>query len=125
MNTWIMVGAGGALGALLRYTCIYFLPNSKSIWNGVLVVNLIGCFLMGFLYQYALAHTSTWFRPVVLIGFLGAFTTFSTYIWDISRFWDDTLLLRLMVYFVLSNGGGVILFILGRYLMQLIQSKPL
>jgi len=78
------VGLGGALGSISRYLLGSWVQNvSKSIDFpfGTLAVNLIGCFVIGFLSQ--LAETRGVFtsesRALVFIGMLGGFTTFSSF----------------------------------------------
>ncbi len=79
----IAIAAGGALGALARYGMsngVYALLGRDFPW-GTLAVNLLGSFLMGLLFVLFLERLSLgpeW-RGAVLIGFLGAFTTFSTF----------------------------------------------
>lgn len=77
------IAAGGALGALLRFWVsngIYALLG-RNFPYGTLAVNVLGSLLMGFLYVMLvdkLAVGPQW-RAVLLIGLLGAFTTFSTF----------------------------------------------
>lgn len=77
------IAAGGAAGALARYwvsTGIYALLG-RSFPYGTLVVNVAGSLIMGFLYIWLierLALSAEW-RAALLVGFLGAFTTFSTF----------------------------------------------
>ena len=77
------IAAGGALGALARYG----MSNGVYAWLGrgfpwgTLAVNLLGSFLMGLLFVLLIERLS-WapeWRGAILIGFLGAFTTFSTF----------------------------------------------
>lgn len=85
-----VVAAGGMLGALARYGVESMLP-----WNGmgwpwaVFLVNVLGCFAIG-IATGALADARArgarvpqWWRPLVVTGFLGGFTTFSTYIVEV------------------------------------------
>ena len=79
---WISIAVGGAAGALLRYLVsgwAYALLGEGFPW-GTLSVNLIGSFLIGFLWrlfdQIAIAPNT---RTLIFVGGLGAFTTFSTY----------------------------------------------
>lgn len=79
----LAIAAGGALGALLRFWMsngIYALLG-RSFPYGTLAVNVLGSLLMGFLYVLLmdkLALGPQW-RAALLIGLLGAFTTFSTF----------------------------------------------
>ena len=79
----LAIAAGGALGALLRFWMsngIYALLG-RNFPYGTLAVNVLGSLLMGFLYVMLvdkLALGPQW-RAALLIGLLGAFTTFSTF----------------------------------------------
>jgi CrcB protein len=80
----IYVAIGGALGSISRYllgTWIQNVSRSIDFPYGTLAVNLIGCFVIGFLSQ--LAETRGAFTPetraLVFIGVLGGFTTFSSF----------------------------------------------
>lgn len=83
MKQIIAIAAGGAVGALLRYgmsTAIYGMLG-RSFPYGTLAVNVLGSLLMGFLFVLLIERTSfdvVW-RGAILIGGLGAFTTFSTF----------------------------------------------
>jgi CrcB protein len=84
MNKIFLVGAGGFVGSVLRYlisSYIQQITKSAVFPYGTLAVNLIGCFVIGFLSQ--LADTRGVFSPesraLIFIGFLGGFTTFSTF----------------------------------------------
>ncbi len=79
----ISIALGGALGALMRYwvsTAAYALLGRQFPW-GTLVVNVAGSFLMGLLTMLLLERlvSGVEVRAFLLIGFLGAFTTFSTF----------------------------------------------
>lgn len=79
----VAIAAGGAVGAVLRYwvsTGIYAWFGRGFPW-GTLVVNLLGSFAMGLLFVLFIERMSVGpeLRAAVLIGVLGAFTTFSTF----------------------------------------------
>jgi len=79
----IAIAAGGALGALLRFwvsSGILALVG-RGFPYGTLSVNALGCLAMGFLYVLLLERMSVGpeVRAALLIGLLGAFTTFSTF----------------------------------------------
>jgi CrcB protein len=80
----LYVALGGALGSISRYllgTWTQSLSKSIDFPYGTLTVNLIGCFVIGFLSQ--LVETRGAFAPeeraFVFIGILGGFTTFSSF----------------------------------------------
>lgn len=84
MDKILLIGAGGFVGSILRYLVSGYaqqLSKSATFPYGTLAVNIIGCFLIGFLSH--LADTRGVFTPesraLVFVGLLGGFTTFSTF----------------------------------------------
>ena len=83
MNQVLAIAAGGAIGALLRFWMsngVYVLLG-RGFPYGTLAVNVLGSLVMGFLYIVMLERLSLgaeW-RGFVLVGLLGAFTTFSAF----------------------------------------------
>jgi CrcB protein len=77
------IAAGGAAGALMRYWMsngIYALFG-RGFPYGTLTVNVVGSLLMGFCYVFMIERmdVSVEWRAALMIGLLGAFTTFSTF----------------------------------------------
>jgi len=115
----VFVALGGALGSVSRYllgTWIQSVSKSIDFPFGTLTVNLVGCFVIGFLSQLAEARGvfTSETRALVFVGVLGGFTTFSS-------FGNDTInLLRDGEMFnALANVGanvilGLLLVWLGR-----------
>jgi fluoride exporter len=80
--TLLLVGAGGFFGAVSRYLVDGWVSNASGggfPW-GTLVVNLSGSFVLGLLFALSVERgvLSPALRAPVLIGFIGAYTTFST-----------------------------------------------
>jgi CrcB protein len=78
----LLIALGGAIGSVCRYSCggiVYRLFGSIFPW-GTLAVNVIGSFLIGFLWAaFERAAIGSNMRMFVFIGILGGFTTFSSY----------------------------------------------
>lgn len=87
INTYLFIALGGATGACLRYFLTH--QSVKLLGNGfpfgILAVNVIGSFSLGFLYMWIeqeQREISESIRFLVGIGLLGALTTFSTFSYD-------------------------------------------
>jgi len=83
MQRIMLIGLAGLVGTLLRYwlSGVVARQYGETFPWGTMVVNLVGCFLAGVLFyiteeRFLLSPT---LRVVLLIGFLGGFTTFSSY----------------------------------------------
>ena len=90
-----LVGAGGFLGAILRYVVggwVHGILDNASFPYGTLVVNAAGCLAIGFL--SGLAETRSVFGPearlFLFIGILGGFTTFSSFAYETFSLARDT-----------------------------------
>lgn len=82
--TLLAVAAGGALGALARFgvgKASVTLLGPAYPW-GALIVNGLGCFAMGLFYFWLLQRDAVVLKAFLLIGLLGAFTTFSAFALD-------------------------------------------
>jgi fluoride exporter len=82
----LVIGIGGFFGAICRFVIskqMAFLLGDDFPY-GTLLVNAVGSFLLGFLSRYLLEHfvVTELVRVSILIGFLGAFTTFSTFSYE-------------------------------------------
>lgn len=83
-----MVAAGGALGALCRYLLTAITDNWAD-GAAILSANLAGSFLLGFLSTWLALSGRRWTGELSMVwctGFLGAFTTYSTFAIDVHRF---------------------------------------
>ncbi|MFO7894713.1 MAG: fluoride efflux transporter CrcB [Longimicrobiales bacterium] len=80
----LLIAAAGALGAVARYGLSGWVQGRATFFPwGTLVVNVLGSFLLGLAFRYLEATTlpAEW-RQAVTVGFLGAFTTFSTFSYE-------------------------------------------
>lgn len=107
----LIIGVAGLIGTLARYglTSLVARRLGDTFPVGTLVVNIVGCFLAGFLF-YLLNEritVSEVARTAILFGFLGGFTTFSAYgLQTINLFREGSMTLAL-VYILLSNIVGL------------------
>ena len=79
----MIVGLGGFLGSVARYTTVRFIDGRLNAWipYGTLAVNVIGSFLLGIIYMLVLRKTGLTDngRLFLGVGFCGGFTTFSAF----------------------------------------------
>ena len=90
---WLSIALGGALGAMGRYwVSSYLLPVSAFKFPyATFSVNVLGSFLMGILFVLIVERTGLpdQARHLLMVGFLGAFTTFSTFSLDAISLWQN------------------------------------
>ena len=83
MKQLLAIAAGGAVGAVLRYGLSQAVYNvlGRGFPYGTLVVNVLGSLCMGLLFVFLIERTTldVLWRAALLVGVLGAFTTFSTF----------------------------------------------
>jgi len=112
----------GIAGTLARYGlqgAVQYRTGS-GFPSGTLVVNLLGCFFLGGVGQFALNHISVppeW-RVGLTIGFFGAFTTFSSFSWETAHLLEDGDWLRAGLYVGASVIGGIALLRVGMWLVD-------
>ena len=86
MPTYIAIAFGGALGAVSRYWLNSAVQrfNDSGFPLGTFAVNVLGSFLIGifFVLLAEKAQIAEQWRPVIVVGFLGGLTTFSTFSLD-------------------------------------------
>lgn len=113
----LLLMAGGCVGAVARFAVGEL---SKSIWGvsfpyGTLIVNLAGCLLIGFL--FGLGERTELMTPqirlLLITGFLGALTTFSSYALESVLLGGSGAYLSAVLNFFLNNVGGFALVVLG------------
>lgn len=113
----LLLTLAGALGTLSRYGlagAVQRLMGSEFPW-GTLTVNLIGCFLAGMVWSLAEFRLSIsgQTRIIVLIGFMGAFTTFSAFILESAELFRDAQWLWAITNLGVQNICGLLLFSIG------------
>jgi len=89
-GTLVQIALGGALGALARFgtQSLAFRLFGAGFPVGTLVINVLGSFVMGLAAVWLTERTGARYAPLVMVGFLGAYTTFSTYALDALRLFE-------------------------------------
>lgn len=113
----ILLAAAGAFGALARVglSSIVQRHSTTSFPWGTLVVNMTGCFLFGFVWSLAEERMaiSPATRTILLAGFLGAFTTFSSFAYENAQLIRHEHWMFLAINLVVQNVLGVALMFAG------------
>ena len=105
-NSFLYLVVGGAFGTLLRAASYFLIPSTSFPWP-TLVVNVVGCFLMGIGYSLIGDAPNNPLRWLILVGFLGAFTTFSTFGLDMMKLIQGKQYSQFVGYFFLNNSLGL------------------
>ena len=120
MKYLIFIALGGASGAVARYLLAEWV---HSLWEGklpmgTLLVNMIGSFAIGIIYvmvvERQLIHAD--WRGVLMVGFLGAFTTFSTFSLETIALFEAGHTLHALAYML---GSAVLCVVMAGVAIQL------
>lgn len=121
MATIIYIAIGGAIGAILRYSISGYIYRNfdETLPWGTIAVNLIGCFIIGFLWNIFedMTHSPNT-RIFIFIGILGAFTTFSTFGLESLHLFREGEIKLAVLNILISNIGGIGLVVIGYYALK-------
>jgi CrcB protein len=103
----LLVAGGGALGATARYltaTGIHFLFGSRFPY-GTMLVNCLGALLLGLFVSLVLERTlnTDHLRLFVIVGFLGGYTTFSSFAWETVALYSNGQWVSALLNVILTN----------------------
>ena len=117
MQKLLLIALAGSIGTLARYGLSGFVQSlcGKVFPWGTVAVNLLGCLLFGLIWS-ALEErwpTSGETRMIILVGFMGAFTTFSTFVFETEELLRDAEWLPALGYFAIHNIGGLVALLVG------------
>ncbi len=118
----LFVAFGGSIGSVFRYLMGLFI-TTKKIPAATFAVNILGSFLIGLLMGYIIKQTNaqTW-QLLLVTGFCGGFTTFSTFSWDVIVMLQQQRYSTAFFYIIASLLCGVVFTFLGlelaKYLNQ-------
>lgn len=111
----LFVAAGGAIGSVTRYLVGGWIANrfGAAFPYGTFVINVTGSFIIGFFLAFAQerAALSPYWRLFFAVGFVGGYTTFSTFEYEGIRLLQDREMLLASVYLIGSVvTGGIAVF---------------
>lgn len=118
----LLVGAGGFVGSIARFLSgqlfIRYYPSSFP-W-GTLVVNVIGCFLIGLIYAFSEKGNllSPEMRLLLATGFCGGFTTFSSFSYESIALMKDGELFYTFLYVAASIIIGFLAAYIGVFIVK-------
>lgn len=125
MTNFLLIFLGGGLGSVARWSLssgIQTLARNTALKHfpiGILSCNILGCFLIGCLFGYFTSKTTpAWVMPLLATGFLGGFTTFSTFAKDTHSLWENGLTFLAFLKIFLSVTLGVSAVFIGIRLTQ-------
>lgn len=110
MKLIFFLAIAGALGTLSRYGLSGLAQKVSSNYPyETLIVNILGCFVIGYFVQIALNTDiiPSNLRIIVTIGFLGAFTTFSTFSYETLKFVEAGAFISAILNIALNVGLGL------------------
>ena len=122
INTSLIIGLGGFLGTIFRFLISLSMEKyfATSFPIGTIMVNLIGCFLIGLLSGYFTQklgdQTQLFF--FLTIGVLGGFTTFSAIAMDSQVFIENGEYLKMLTYISVQAILGIALCLIGYNLIK-------
>ena len=124
IQKFIWLAIAGGLGTLARYGLAGFVHriNGESIPWGTAIVNLTGCFVAGMVWMLFENRwaVSTEVRTLVLVGFVGAFTTFSALILETGELMRTAEWMRAGMNLAIQNGTGFVALFAGAAIGRMI-----
>ena len=125
MKSYLLIALFGAIGTLARFSVIQITPKIfQTIFPiGTLAVNLLGCFLIGLvsgILDTKFISIDENFKNYITIGFLGGFTTFSSFTQDFFNLINSANYLLAFIYIFISVFLSLLTFYLGDKFIHII-----
>jgi CrcB protein len=121
---YLVVAIGGSIGAIARYAIVLFAQN---VWGitfpfGTLIVNTAGSFLAGFFLTLLVGrfNAEEHLRLFFFTGFLGAFTTFSSFAAESMSMFERGQWNKLLTNILVNNIGALSMVLLGTLMARYI-----
>jgi len=125
MKSYLLIALFGAFGTVARFSVIQITPKIfQTIFPiGTITVNLLGCFLIGLvsgILDTKFISIDENFKNYITIGFLGGFTTFSSFSQDFFNLINNSSYLLAFAYIFVSVFIGLLMFYIGDKLIHII-----
>lgn len=123
MKSLLWVALGGAIGSILRYVVGLWLKPEPSLAFPVhtLLVNIIGCLVIGFVFSFLLTvPNEQYYRLFIITGILGGFTTFSSFGLESFYLFQHNEFAKAFTYILSSNILGLAAVWVGYSLHKLV-----
>jgi CrcB protein len=125
MKSYLLIALFGAFGTVARFSVVQITPKifQSTFPIGTLVVNLLGCFLIGLfsgILDAKFISIDENFKNYITIGFLGGFTTFSSFSQDFFNLVNNSNYLLAFIYIFISVFFGLLMFYLGDKFIHII-----
>lgn len=119
MKDLIIVGIGGFFGSIARYGIAIASAKhfSDKLVTGTLLVNLLGCLIIGILAGY-FGKMNQQLTIFLMAGFCGGFTTYSTFALDGVKLIKTGMYTEFFLYVIASTLGGILLCFLGFFIAE-------
>jgi CrcB protein len=120
LKNLIFIFLGGGVGSVLRYWVSSVSGKMFSVGvfpSGTFLVNIIGCFIIGALSSYFIKVDNS-LKFLLITGFCGGFTTFSTFSAENYSLWQGQHYGMLIAYILLSVVLGILAVVTGFWMMK-------
>jgi CrcB protein len=125
MKSYLLIALFGAFGTVARFSVIQITPKFfQTVFPiGTIIVNLLGCFLIGLvsgILDTKFISIDENFKNYITIGFLGGFTTFSSFSQDFFNLINNSSYLLALGYIFVSVFFGLLMFYIGDKFIHII-----
>lgn len=121
LKNLLFVALGGGLGSILRYLANVWISKSfpTKLFYATFLVNIVGCFLIGLFLGYFQKNSDNETLKLLLItGFCGGFTTFSTFGLENYSFIQSGNIISALLYSAMSICLGIAFVGIGYYIIK-------
>jgi CrcB protein len=117
---WVAISLGAITGAIARHFIQSLLNKNQVKPYGTLVVNTLGCFIIGIMTEIPVGYIQHFFYQLITIGFCASFTTFSSFVLEIYFMLHMGFYIKGINYVLSSVFIGLMAICVGKYLSYMI-----